>query len=66
VADHFGISVHVIIEERLALALDRDGVVKKIDIKGELKIIISDPDFANVSVKAELPQKGNLVRYTVS
>eukprot|EP00475_Leptophrys_vorax_P022556 TRINITY_DN30705_c0_g1_i2.p1 TRINITY_DN30705_c0_g1~~TRINITY_DN30705_c0_g1_i2.p1 ORF type:complete len:348 (-),score=118.53 TRINITY_DN30705_c0_g1_i2:47-1090(-) len=56
--------VHVVVEERLALALDRDGVVKKIDIRGELKIVISDPDFANVSVKAQMPQKGNLVRYT--
>lgn len=57
---------HVVVEERLALSLDRDGVLKKLDVRGELKIIISDPDYANIAVKCSLPQKGNLVRYTVS
>ncbi len=52
------------VEERLALSLDRDGVLKKVDIRGELRIVITDPDFANIAVNAQMPTKNNLVRYT--
>jgi hypothetical protein len=61
--NHF-CSVHVVVEERLALSLDRDGVLKKVDIRGELKIVITDPDYASVAVNAQMPAKNNLVRYT--
>ncbi len=38
--------------------------MKKLDIRGELKIIISDPDFANVTINTQMPTHNNLVRYT--
>lgn len=41
----------VFVEEKLVLNLERDGGIKKLEIKGELKLCIWDPDQAKISVR---------------
>jgi hypothetical protein len=43
-------NVHVVVEEFVLVQLDRDGTVKKVDVKGEMKLSIYDPDQARIVV----------------
>jgi len=43
--------VQVLVEEKLLLQLDKEGTVKKLEIKGELRVIIHDPDDFKIVVK---------------
>jgi len=44
-------TVRVSIEEKMTLILDREGGVKKLDIKGELKVTVFDPDDSRITVQ---------------
>lgn len=43
-------NVHVTVEEKIVCAFDRDATLKKIEIKGELKLCVNDPDVSRVMV----------------
>jgi hypothetical protein len=45
--------VHVNVEEKLTLVMEKDGGVKKLDLKGEMKITIFDPDDAKIVVRTD-------------
>jgi hypothetical protein len=47
--------VFVTIEEKLILQLEKDGGIKKLDLKGELKLTIFDPDDAKVVITTDGP-----------
>jgi len=47
--------VFVSIEEKLTLQLEKEGGIKKLDLKGEMKITIFDPDDAKIVVKTTGP-----------
>jgi hypothetical protein len=47
--------VFVTIEEKLILQLEKDGGIKKLDLKGELKLTIFDPDDAKVVLATDGP-----------
>jgi len=42
---------HVHIEEQLLVALDKEGTLKKLEIKGEIKLMCYDPDEAKITLK---------------
>jgi hypothetical protein len=44
-------SVHVAIEEKLVCALERDGGLKRFEVKGEMKVTIMDPDEARLVIR---------------
>jgi len=48
-------SVTVSIEEQLNCVLERDGTVKKLEVKGEMKLTIYDPDDSKIVVKTNGP-----------
>jgi hypothetical protein len=51
-------SVSVIVEEKLAILLGRDGTVESIDVKGELTLAISQPELCKLSLRlAPIDQK---------
>jgi len=47
--------VFVSIEEKLTLQLEKEGGIKKLDLKGELKLTVFDPDDAKVVVQTDGP-----------
>jgi hypothetical protein len=50
--------VSVIVEEKLAILLGRDGTVENIDVKGELTLAISQPELCKLSLRlAPIDQK---------
>lgn len=58
-------AVEVLVQEKLKLSMDRDGVVTMFDVRGILKLSINDPDFAMVALKLsggdpEMPIKFNV------
>lgn len=42
--------VHVLVDERIVATLEREGGVKSLDIKGELKVTIYDPDDSKLAI----------------
>jgi hypothetical protein len=44
-------SVRVLVDEKVVCVLDREGGVKRVEIKGEVKLSIFDPDDAKVQVR---------------
>jgi len=48
-------SVRVLLEEKVVCVLDREGGIKKLEIKGEMKLSIFDPDDARILVLTNGP-----------
>jgi len=44
-------NVQVSVEEKLQLILDREGGVKKLEVRGELKLTVFDPDDSRLTIK---------------
>lgn len=57
--------VHIVLEEKLSLVLEKDGLLRKLEVFGDLSVIISDPDFTNIHLQLHIPDKGNLIRYNL-
>jgi len=67
--------VFVSVDEKVVIQLDKEGGVKKVDIKGEMKVTIFDPDDAQIAIvtngclsgkagfKCRLPPKINTAKY---
>ena len=45
-----GENVRVVVREKLAVELEKDGTVKRVEVKGEMKLRIMDPDFARIVI----------------
>ncbi|KAF8633574.1 hypothetical protein AX15_001371 [Amanita polypyramis BW_CC] len=45
--------VHIVIKEQISLSLLRDGGVQSMELKGEMNLHISDPEFARVKLALE-------------
>jgi len=43
--------VQIMIEEKLIVQLDKEGALKKLEVKGEMKLIIFDPDEAKIVLR---------------
>lgn len=55
-------TVNIITEEKLVLQVERDGAVKTMDLKGEMKLTIFDPDSARIVVKTtSLPKTARVL-----
>jgi hypothetical protein len=48
-------SVHVVIKESLSLSLLRDGGVQSMELKGDMNLLISDPDQTHLSLTLSDP-----------
>ena len=44
-------NVRVVVREKLLVELEKDGSVKRVEVKGEVKLQILDPDFARISIQ---------------
>lgn len=49
-------SVHIVIKEKIALSLLRDGGVSSMELKGDMNLHVSDPDLAQVQITLAPPQ----------
>lgn len=58
-------SVHISVVEKMDVELDRDGIVQKFEIKGEIKVTVSDPDFANLLIRMQLLENGIPLKFSV-
>jgi hypothetical protein len=47
--------VHLVVRESLSLALNRDGGIDNLSLKGDLDLRISDPQFSTILVKLPPP-----------
>lgn len=43
-------SVKVSVEEQVVVSLERDGALRKMEVKGEMKVVITDPDHARLVI----------------
>lgn len=50
---------HIAITEAMTILLDQEGEVKKIDLKGELKVFVSDPDESRIVIQTTADVKNN-------
>lgn len=48
-------SVHIVIKEQLTLSLLRDGGVESMELKGDMNLQITDPEFSHVKLKLSPP-----------
>jgi hypothetical protein len=49
--------VRVTVEEQVNVSLERDGALRKLEVKGEMKLSIADPDMARLVVVCNQPEK---------
>ena len=50
-------SVRVAVEEQVNISLERDGALRKMEVKGEMKLSVADPDMARLVVVCHAPEK---------
>ncbi|KAH7914556.1 hypothetical protein BJ138DRAFT_1056746 [Hygrophoropsis aurantiaca] len=48
-------SVHIVVKERVSVSLMREGGVKSMEIKGDMNLQISDPEFAHIKLALAPP-----------
>jgi hypothetical protein len=49
----------------MKLSLDRDGILKSFDIRGELKVTVTDPDYATARIQLSSTDTGLPIKFTV-
>ena len=49
-AQAVGENVRVVVREKLVVELEKDGTVKRVEVKGEMKLRILDPDYSRIVI----------------
>jgi len=49
--------VHLKLEEKLVVVIERDGALKNMEVKGDLTILISDPNYTRLKIKLKNEQQ---------
>jgi hypothetical protein len=56
-------TVKVTVEEQVVVSLERDGALRKMEVKGEMKLSIADPDLARLVVVCAPPERLPGIQY---